>query len=112
MRNLLAFAAFAVLVVGGVGWYRGWYTVQSTPTANGGRNININVNRPKIVQDIERGEEKVREILKKEADTVPNGVPAVFGTPRTNEFTLPVPTTEPEVIDLSNDLDLPPPPKQ
>ena len=101
MRNILALAAFAVLVFAGVGWYLGWYKVQSTPTADG-RQISIDLNTPKIRQDLNTGKEKLRDLLtSKEKETseirqtvIPghpdnsSNVPASFQTPA-NDPTLP-----------------------
>ena len=52
MRNLLAFTAAVVLTVAGLGWYLGWYRVNSAPSANGHRNVNIDLNTDKITEDI------------------------------------------------------------
>jgi hypothetical protein len=64
MRNLLALAAALVLAFIVVGWFRGWYQVSSKPGATG-REYDVNFNRPKISQDLEKGEEKVLDILNK-----------------------------------------------
>jgi hypothetical protein len=63
MRNLLALAAAAVLAFVVVGWFRGWYQVSSKPSSTG-REYDVNFNSPKIGQDLEKGEEKVRDMLK------------------------------------------------
>jgi hypothetical protein len=63
MRNLLALAAAAVLAFVVVGWFRGWYQISSKPSATG-REYDVNFNSPKISQDLEKGEEKVRDLLK------------------------------------------------
>jgi len=55
MRNLLAFLAAVCLTVACSGWYLGWYTVESTPAAQGKRNVNIEINTVKIGTDIQRG---------------------------------------------------------
>jgi hypothetical protein len=65
MRNLLALLAFAVLVFAGAGWYLGWYKIGSTPSADGHRNINVDLNTPKIKDDLNKGKEKLRDILTK-----------------------------------------------
>jgi len=62
MRNLLALAAAAVLAFVVVGWFRGWYQVSSKPSATG-REYDVNFNSPKIVKDLETGEEKVRDVV-------------------------------------------------
>ena len=62
MRNLLALAAAALLAFVVVGWFRGWYQVSSKPS-NTGREYDVNFNSPKISEDLQKGEEKVRDIL-------------------------------------------------
>ena len=63
MRNLLALAAAAVLTFVVVGWFRGWYQISSKSSSTG-REYDVNFNSPKIGQDLEKGEEKVRDMLK------------------------------------------------
>jgi hypothetical protein len=65
MRNLLAFAAALVLAFAGIGWYRGWYKVESEPTSPGHQSVNIDFNRYKIVEDSAQGVKKVEEKLQK-----------------------------------------------
>ena len=65
MRNLLALAAFLVLMFAGIGWYRGWYKVQTEPTTPGHQSVNIDFNRDKIVEDSAQGVKKVEEKLQK-----------------------------------------------
>ena len=38
MRNLLALSAAAVLAFAGIGWYRGWYKVETEPATGGHQN--------------------------------------------------------------------------
>jgi hypothetical protein len=103
MRNVLAFIALACIGIAAIGWYRGWYSVKTTPTANGGRNINIDVNSPKISQDLQASKEKLRKLLsekeqpKNNETTFPDGVPAIFHSPE-GEIVLPSPDT----IDISD----------
>ena len=52
MRNLLAFVAAAALTVVGVGWYLSWF-----------RTINIELNTTKIREDLNKGEQKVHQLL-------------------------------------------------
>lgn len=69
MRNLLAFLAAATLTVAGIGWYLDWYKIQSTPTAPGRRNVNIDIDSKKIEEDVhkgvQKGEEKLQDVLDK-----------------------------------------------
>jgi hypothetical protein len=68
MRNLLAFLAALCLTVGTSGWYLGWYTVESAPAPAGRRNVNIEINTVKIGQDIQRGSERLQDLLKEGKD--------------------------------------------
>jgi hypothetical protein len=61
MRNLLAFLAAVTLTVAGLGWYLGWYKVNSTSAGDGHRNVHIDVNTDKITEDIHRAEQKILE---------------------------------------------------
>jgi hypothetical protein len=65
MRNLLALAAFLVLAFAGIGWYRGWYKVESEPSTPGHQSVNIDFNREKIVEDSAHGVKKVEEKIQK-----------------------------------------------
>ncbi len=65
MRNLLAFLAAALLAFAGIGWYLGWYSVQKTPAAPGHQSVSIDIDKSKIGKDIEKGEEKIHEVLEK-----------------------------------------------
>jgi hypothetical protein len=58
MRNLLALFAMVVLVFAGVGWYRDWYRVQTTPS-----DVHITINRDKVSSDVRRGEERLHDAL-------------------------------------------------
>jgi hypothetical protein len=82
MRNLLALAATALLIFAGVGWYLGWYQITSSTDSSGHREIQIDLNSPKISEDLNRGKEKVRDLLDSKKPVAPSGssgvVPTVF----------------------------------
>ena len=63
MRNLLALFAAAVLLVAGVGWYRGWYRVQNGPASPGHHAVNIDIDKDKIGKDLHEGEEELQKVL-------------------------------------------------
>jgi hypothetical protein len=63
MRNILAFLAATVLLIGGTGWYLGWFTVQSTAGAAGKRQVNIEVDSRKISEDLQKGTEKIQSVI-------------------------------------------------
>ena len=68
MRNLLALSAALVLAFAGIGWYRGWYKVETEPATGGHQTVNIDFNRDKIVEDSEKGVKNVEEKLQKVLD--------------------------------------------
>jgi len=65
VRNLLALAAVLVLAFAGIGWYRGWYKVETEPSTPGHQSVNIDFNRDKIVEDSAKSVKKVEEKLQK-----------------------------------------------
>jgi hypothetical protein len=65
MRNLLALLAMALITLAVLGWYLNWYKISSTPSSGGHRQVEIDLNTPKIGHDVEKGGEKVRKMLEK-----------------------------------------------
>jgi hypothetical protein len=64
MRNLLALLGLALVVVGGLGWYLGWYKVKSEPTTSPGHhNVSIDIDTTKIGNDLHKGEDKLHKML-------------------------------------------------
>lgn len=61
MRNMLALAAFALLIFAGVGWYFDWYNVSKSASANGHTGVNIDINSSKIISDVSKGIQKLEE---------------------------------------------------
>ena len=61
MRKLLGTLTILVLIVLGVGFYRGWFGV-ATDDQPGQTNVEINVDKEKIRQDAEAAKEKAREL--------------------------------------------------
>jgi hypothetical protein len=61
MRNTLAFLAALALTVVGLGWYLGWFQVQTKPGSPGHQTLNIDINTDKANKDIHRAEEEVLE---------------------------------------------------
>ena len=74
MRNMLAFVAAAVLVFLGLGWYLDWYSFKNLPGSTPGhQSFNIDINKDKITRDVEKGEEKIHEVIeKKKAEAAPS----------------------------------------
>lgn len=66
MRNLLALFGAALLTVVGVGWYLGWYKVRSQPASVPGQHsVNIDIDTHKIGSDLQKGEQKLQQLLDK-----------------------------------------------
>jgi UDP-N-acetyl-D-mannosaminuronate dehydrogenase len=63
MRNILAFLAASVICIAGLGYYLGWYSVQSTAGAAGKRQVNIDIDSRKISDDLQKGTEKLQHVI-------------------------------------------------
>jgi len=79
MRNLLAFMAAAALTVAGLGWYLGWYRIQTAPASSGHHDVHIDINTEKFQDDIHHAEQeildKANEQIQKDKDKT-NSQPA------------------------------------
>jgi hypothetical protein len=80
MRNLLALAALVLIGFGGLGWYLGWYKIHTAPTADGHRQIEIDVDTNKIKSDVNKGENKVHDWLNEKNNTQSSTVPTTGTT--------------------------------
>jgi hypothetical protein len=67
MRNMLAFLAAVVLTIGGLGWYLDWYKVRSETLPSGHHNVNIEIDTAKLAKDLQKGEEKIHDLLEKQS---------------------------------------------
>jgi hypothetical protein len=84
MRNLLALFGAVLLTFAVVGWYLDWYKIQSRPSADGHRKFSIDINGPKISEDLSKGQEKLKHALeskekKPAAEPGPAAIPAAPG---------------------------------
>ncbi|MCI0461648.1 MAG: hypothetical protein L0Z62_32255 [Gemmataceae bacterium] len=75
MRNLLALIGAAVVAFVVVGWMLGWYKVKTTTTPQGHRQVNIDLNGPKIKADLARGREQLSGFLE-QSSSQPTPPPA------------------------------------
>jgi hypothetical protein len=73
MRNLLALLAAGIIGFAGVGWYLGWYQVQTTPAPSGKNAVKIEIDRTKIGDDLHKGEEKLHKVLDKASQSSDQG---------------------------------------
>lgn len=106
MKNLLALAAFLVLLFVAVGYFRGWYQIQSSPTQGGGNRVTIDFNSTKIHQDLNKGKEKLKSFLntdenkkvanEQDADTIQQTNHTVVNEPQSQQpgQTLPLQQTK------------------
>jgi hypothetical protein len=65
MRNLLAFLAAVVLIVGVTGWCRSWYAVETVPADVGKVAFRVDVNCLQIAHDARDGVRAVRQALER-----------------------------------------------
>jgi hypothetical protein len=99
MRNLLAFLAASVLLFATVGWFRGWYHVQSSPAAAGHHAVNIDIDRDKIGRDLHDGEEELQKVIErkfkddssKSTEKIPPDANTPSPGPRLKPLTKPAP---------------------
>src|SRR5262249_26272760 len=71
--NLLAFVAAIAITIGGIGWYRDWFHIQTQAGAPGTRSVEININTKKIGDDLKKGEEKLIEKAEKKLEEKKDG---------------------------------------
>lgn len=72
MRNLLALAGLTALLFFGLGWYLGWYKIQNTSAPDGHHHIQIDVDTNKVKSDVNKGENKIHEILTDKQENGPS----------------------------------------
>ncbi len=91
MRNLLALSAAAVIAFLVVGYFQEWYKFTRTPTGSGTK-LELDVNSPKITEDINKAKEKARtwlsqgtsgnapapQVIRTTPPELPNGTPTTF----------------------------------
>jgi hypothetical protein len=64
MVRKLGWLVLIVLVVAGIGWYRGWFRA-STQNADGKRTVEFQIDKAKMEQDAARAETRARELVPK-----------------------------------------------
>jgi len=75
MRNLLALLGAAIVTFLVVGYFLDWYHIQAIPGSDGHRQVNIDVNTPKIATDLKKGEDTVEHIIEKNQNGTPSQQP-------------------------------------
>lgn len=106
MRNMLALAALALIGFAAIGYFRGWYSIESVPGTAGGRHIEIDVNSNKITQDIKASKDKLRNLLnsdKKNEPTPGPYLPSIPGVPTGFRNPNSTPAVPHDSIDISDD---------
>jgi hypothetical protein len=94
MRNLLALLAAVLLIFAGLGWYLDWFRVKSQPSEPGHHNVSIDIDKEKITKDIQKGEEKLHQILDKENKAPGTNIPGKDKPTRSDLGSLPRGGTE------------------
>jgi hypothetical protein len=59
MKNLLAFLAAVAIAVVAAGWYLGWFQITQRPLPHGHEAVEIDINKDKLVDDLQRGSEEI-----------------------------------------------------
>lgn len=106
MRNLLALLGAAVATFVIVGWFLGWYKVQTTPGPNGHHQVHIDFNANKIKTDLDKGKTKLFgliEVAKQQAaggdaQTVTPGAAPLPTPPAISPPSLPGLPTPPQTV--------------
>jgi hypothetical protein len=63
MKSFLAFLALVVIVVLGLGYYLDWFKF-SSQSSEGSTNINTQIDKKKITEDVEHAKQKVQDTAK------------------------------------------------
>jgi hypothetical protein len=63
VRNLLALLGLAIVLFAGLGWYLGWYHVALTPTPNGHKKVEFDINTSKVHDDVSAGIDKGKQLV-------------------------------------------------
>jgi hypothetical protein len=81
MRNLLAFFGAAIIVLLGLGYYLGWYSITQQKTDPGQTRIQVDIHKEKIGQDVHKTAEKIEDAIDKNKQNTPNsdGKPSAGG---------------------------------
>jgi hypothetical protein len=89
MRNLLALIGLTVVVVAGLGWYLGWYKLQTDTAATGHREFHVDVDTNKISTDVKKGEQRLQKAITPDGSTAPapQQIRPVQGQPTSNKRT-------------------------
>jgi hypothetical protein len=122
MKNLLALVGAVVVLVGGLGWYLGWYKLGTTAGTDGHTKVTVDVDGNEVRKDLKKGEDAIKGILNRNGKDVP-GTPTSrpldppsggFAVPELPK--LPTPPASSAPVELAPDgslkikIDLPPPP--
>ena len=74
MKKLFFLLVLAIIAVGVVGFYQGWFALTTTTTVDGKPNIGVTVDQDKINSDKAKAEQKAKDLAvkakEKAADTV------------------------------------------
>lgn len=71
MVRTLGFLALLLIIVAGIGFYKGWFSLTTTRDDGNQVNINLTVNKDKLKEDVSRARDKAREIAARAAEGTP-----------------------------------------
>lgn len=63
MRNLVFLGFIAILVFAVVGWFLDWYSFTGVKSENGKVNVQLQFDKDKIQQDVEKGGKKLNDTI-------------------------------------------------
>jgi hypothetical protein len=121
MKNLLALVGAVVVLVGGLGWYLGWYKIGTQAGKDGHTNVTVDVDGNEIRKDLKKGRDTVEGFFDHNSKSVPGTPTSLQPTPPPGGWTLPeLPKlpTPPSGADIQRnpdgslklDVTIPPPP--
>ncbi len=62
MKRFLTFLIILVVLVGGFGFYRGWFTVSKASGTNGSGGVTLSMNKDKLKSDLNKAKNKVKSL--------------------------------------------------
>ncbi len=69
MSRIITLLVLLIVLIAGVGYYRGWFTV-STDKGSGHTDVTVTVDKDKIKQDEQKAKDKAKELEQKAKDKV------------------------------------------
>lgn len=72
MRSLITLVVVLAVVLGGIGFYLGWFSISNTAPADGNKSsFSVEVDKQRINSDIDKGKERLKDTRDKIGKTKP-----------------------------------------